>query len=529
MTRAIENRKFGISVAFFVILLIALPTFFMPFGRDQSTLAYVARSLLDGGLPYVSYWDHKGPLLAYIYCLGSWGDIGEYKMHIVDFIGALSTAYFLSVAVRKLFPDLSSLLIAVIYGVLYFTLGFWHLIQGEGFMNIALAAGLLLIARPTRKNVFIVGLLFGAASTIKPISIFHLLALSVIFFKFRRDETKDGLRLTLLSIAGFSVIPILFTLLYLVTGHFTQLYENLFLFNLLQDKQSVIHAAVWVILTYSDAVPVAIIAVVIGYFYLRHKSNAYAQFSLLCLTVASIVGLFIQQRLWLYHWVILLPFASVYIGAGATALYRTLIEPNNKLLVRFLSAAVLLIGIIAFGVRWLNVNHIDSLFKSQHKLEYYDTFHINEIGYNVSRSFNIAQYIRERTGPEDKILLWGFDGNSYHFADRPHASRFIFDLPLTFETTGPRASKLRQKWRNEFIDEIKRDPPELIGLVEHDSNAMEKMSSFDQAFSFIGFHILLRSDYVQSDRVGNIIFYQRKKQEVTSFPEATTAPPGNDR
>lgn len=524
MTSLLENRKFRILTAVIVFSILAFPTFFLPFGRDQSSLAYIARDLLKGGLPYVSYWDHKGPLLHYIYCLGSWGEVGEFKMHFVDFIGSLATAYLLAQAVRKLFPSLSSLLVAVVYGVLYFTLGFWNLVQGEGFMNIALAATLLLLANPTGRNVFLIGLALGAASMIKPISLFHLLALPIIFLAFRREKFAHSAKLTLYSFLGFAVVPLLFAALYLFTGHFTQLYENLVLFNLLQGKGTVIPAAVWVILTYSDAVPVSVLAVMIGLFYLRNTTDRYARFSLLCLMIASVIGLLIQQRLWLYHWVIVLPYAAVYIGAGATALYRGLFGPRQTKLVRLMSAALLLMGIVAFGWRWANVNHLDALVSSKHKLEYYNNFTINEISYNVGRSFNIAQYIKERTDPRDKILLWGFDGNAYHFANRPHAGRFLFDLPLTFETISRRASQLRQNWRAEFITAMKSDPPKLIGLVEHDSNALEKVSSIDQAFAFIDFQILLRTAYIESDLVGNVQFYQLKKLEFDDTPPAPPQP-----
>ena len=45
------------------LLLFSLESFVRLPGRDSSAFLYVAQGILEGEIPYLDRWDHKGPLI----------------------------------------------------------------------------------------------------------------------------------------------------------------------------------------------------------------------------------------------------------------------------------------------------------------------------------------------------------------------------------------------------------------------------------------------------------------------------------
>ena len=46
-----------------VLFLYAVDSFVNAPGRDSGAFLYVAKGILDGEMPYIDRWDHKGPLI----------------------------------------------------------------------------------------------------------------------------------------------------------------------------------------------------------------------------------------------------------------------------------------------------------------------------------------------------------------------------------------------------------------------------------------------------------------------------------
>jgi 4-amino-4-deoxy-L-arabinose transferase-like glycosyltransferase len=62
------NWKFLLGL-FGFILLLKLPLFFEPIGKDQGIFSYVAHQMLQGKVLYLELWDHKPPGIFYLFTL----------------------------------------------------------------------------------------------------------------------------------------------------------------------------------------------------------------------------------------------------------------------------------------------------------------------------------------------------------------------------------------------------------------------------------------------------------------------------
>ncbi|MGB9613329.1 MAG: glycosyltransferase family 39 protein [Candidatus Margulisiibacteriota bacterium] len=213
-----------------------------PLERDEGTYGYVAQRILEGEIPYRDVFDHKPPVVYYIYAA------------IVKFFGPSVAALRTFTAIYSLFTTLAifgvGFLIfgqsgALLSAFLYALFSGGPIIQGtssntETFMVLPLVLALYCFLRgcstPNARNwrwLFFAGLFSGLAAMIKPVALFNFLILVIFafFLKFLRSPITDhrspitGHRLpitdyrsTLVLILGSLLIPVFFTLYFWSQG-----------------------------------------------------------------------------------------------------------------------------------------------------------------------------------------------------------------------------------------------------------------------------------------------------------------------
>ena len=105
------------SAVISILLFPIMGSFFSITDRDESAFIYVAKGILEGEVPYLDRWDHKGPAiyalnLAGLAISGSWG------IWIVQTLFLLSSSWFLFLAMKQnfgIFPSLFAVSIFLIY------------------------------------------------------------------------------------------------------------------------------------------------------------------------------------------------------------------------------------------------------------------------------------------------------------------------------------------------------------------------------------------------------------------------------
>ena len=116
----VTNRLLGVvwGIVIALLLVLAIDSFIAKPGGDSAIFMYVAQGILEGEVPYLDRWDHKGPLLYLINAVGllieeSWG------IWIVQALFLLGTIYFALIMLRKAFGITPALFALALFLILF--------------------------------------------------------------------------------------------------------------------------------------------------------------------------------------------------------------------------------------------------------------------------------------------------------------------------------------------------------------------------------------------------------------------------
>ena len=116
----VTNRVLGVAwgIVIALLLVLAIDSFIAKPGGDSAIFMYVAQGILEGEVPYLDRWDHKGPLLYLINAIGllieeSWG------IWIVQALFLLGTIYFALIMLRKAFGTTPALFALALFLILF--------------------------------------------------------------------------------------------------------------------------------------------------------------------------------------------------------------------------------------------------------------------------------------------------------------------------------------------------------------------------------------------------------------------------
>ncbi|MFY0631061.1 MAG: hypothetical protein JXR05_11815 [Flavobacteriaceae bacterium] len=219
-----------------LILIVLIPIIFIGFSRDASVYAYMGKLLVDGYIPYVDGWDHKGISLYFInafgYLIGFKSFIGIRVLELILILYAFSKAYkILSVKFSKLI-----VFIACVFGL--FTLKYFfddgNMTEEYGAIFSLIAISLLLKENIRTLDYGIVGALFIINLTIRAnlISFWVALFLMYVIQVILKVIPVRTFLLNLLKMAYGGAVIVLLLLIYLFsTGSFQEFIDAAFVFN----------------------------------------------------------------------------------------------------------------------------------------------------------------------------------------------------------------------------------------------------------------------------------------------------------
>jgi 4-amino-4-deoxy-L-arabinose transferase-like glycosyltransferase len=155
-------------------LLINLPTWNQPFGRDQGIFAYIGDGVRQGYVPYRDSWDHKPPGIDFAYAT-AFTLFGRTMpaVHALETLSILATVVVLAALGGRLFGRGVGLTAAALYG-LGSTLQFewWDRVQAETFMALPLTVAAFAAVRRGQGGgagwAVLAGLATGVALVFKP-------------------------------------------------------------------------------------------------------------------------------------------------------------------------------------------------------------------------------------------------------------------------------------------------------------------------------------------------------------------------
>jgi len=234
----------------------------------------------------------------------------------------------------------------------------------------------------------------------------------------------------------------------------------------------------------------------------------------------SLLQVALQGKFFMYHWIILIPATGLAAGAGLDAAFDAASRYLGGWPAR--AAAALVLGWLTFiyGGYWYLISESyktrDYLQKRITRSEYYARFNSSDAGgkgdFNLLASAVAASYAWERVPRDGRLLVFGYEPVVNFLAGRPAPTRFEIDYPLTFTPRSERARKFREKWRAEFMEDLRKNPPEMVALVDDDENPIEPLPSIIQAEQFEEFWFWLNENYDKDAVIEDFHFYRIKKR-----------------
>ncbi|MEJ2148016.1 MAG: glycosyltransferase family 39 protein, partial [Chloroflexota bacterium] len=473
-------RKIEGPLALLVVIVIvgvAAPCWNVPLSRDQGVYATCADVLLSGGVPYRDCWDTKGPMLHYTYALAKliFG-VNSSGPYILNALAIAATALILAALAYRWIGRLRlAYAVGLLYGLLAIIVRFDMNAQPESFANFFTMLGLLGITVGTQKGR---RWLFPASGVVLALAVLYKYALLLPFgvaalalvFGVPLSAPQKPLRKRLenfgLTLAGSLGVVLVFGLYLLLAGALDDalLHVRFILFyfpraQLNPDEYAIRSLPLQQTLLYFGRLPVVFGLAFVGCAAAVWRRRWYG-LPLILYVLAGVAVVWGQQRFTPYHWTASLPALSLAIGALAYEIlnFPPLSAPAQNAILGVMAAGLAVnVGTFFYVDQWLILG--DYLTGREDAETFFET-------QGVWDQMVAADYIRERTDPDDPIWVWGHHTAIYYLAQRHSPTRFIYNEPLLMHIRGGHPWK--EAWRAEALEDIYRDPPVYILLTTFD-------------------------------------------------------------
>lgn len=440
-----------------------------PYQVDHGAYAWIGRTIVHGGMPYVNAWDVKGPMASLPFALTSavLGD-GTWAIRLFDLILVLASAWAIRSVVRAQSGDMAATITALAWILAYATLGFTDTAQPDGWVGM----GLLLAVAPAfrdERRIFgaavALGAVTGLAMMVKPFYLLFLLPALVLVWP---DRTGRPGRMAAVLVAF--VIPVAAIVgWFAVRGALADMLRTYIGFNTARNSAGMWHVVLdalsWGVL--QDPLLLLLVpaaAAGIARVATQPARQRAAALALLLLMAAGCI--IIQRPYYAYRTLALTPV--LFLSAGLA--WPAMSESPARALRVALGVAVLLLLLrsgrepLSAGVRAVR------LARGEVSREHYDSlFAFHDL--TAADEKRMARWVDGHTAPQDSIFVWTHVA-VLSYAHRAAASRLILPVGVRFD--------LPSEWRMPMLAEIERDlarqPPIII--VERDSASGTTLASF---------------------------------------------------
>lgn len=409
--------------------------------KDASVFAYGGQQILSGGVPYIDFWDHKGPLTYYLQALGlavgNGGLVGIWFLNLLFLFAATFLTYR---GLRYWFTTSAALFGTLVYeGVLAGVMEGGNFTEDLSLPFIAL--GIWLAARsgagpnrPTVVSGLFYGLCIGACLMLRPNNAAPLIGLLPVFWfdpqleRHRRVRHAVG---TLLGSAGVGLVALLPNIL---THSLDVVRQDYLTFNLLYSKASAelrIDALGKLAFRALLSGGFAILPTVFALQGERHEEPTREERFLRYAAFAFVLTIFAtcwSGRAYYHYATLWTPFFAIFSARTFTKIRAA--RPQHAW-PRVGFAVVAIMGIVALVDAW----------KEAREQRFPEA--------------KLAQYVRERTRSTDTVLVWGHGVSVNVMSGRKSPTPYAYAIPVV--TPNPVAPTIRQ-----FVESLSKARPRLI-------------------------------------------------------------------
>jgi len=448
-----EGWKFR-AVAVITSVLSVIPRFFhldLPFERDEGAYAYVADVIQRGGLPYVNAFDHKPPLVYYLYNLSF--DLFGHAIHsprILACIFVAAAALLLFILVYRITRRLAAAVFSSLaLGLACSSPAYLGLSANTELFTLPfLLGGVLLLCGeelPLRRY-FAAGVVFGTGFLIKqPVAVIAASALVMPGIRLLRLPAALFRSVGLFTLGAALPLGLVMALFYL-RGGFSQFWESSFLYNFgyigqmsYAESLSLLSMA----FTYIFKIdPFTWIAGAAGILLVGRSGIASSRIAdVLLLLAGSFLATAMGKYYFPHYFIFMLPALSLIAGLGLAGLLN--MGPAPYVRRGILSLAFVSCLASARFIPYTDEEIIKLCYK-------YSTF---------MQAKTVGEYLRTNAPRDAKVFVVGSEPEILFYSGLRSASRVFYFFPLVTPTV------MTDKLRQETIAELVMHPPDFVVIV----------------------------------------------------------------
>lgn len=446
------NKKWFLII--FFSLLSVTPRFFylnVPFERDEGVYAYTAQIIGDGGLPYKNSFDHKPPLIHYIYFL-------SFKLFGYNIAAPRITAIFFmliaSILTFALTQEITNSFFASIIAMLFLGLstsspaytGFNT--NTEIFTIPFTVGGLLFLIWSSKTPVFyfLSGVSFGIGFMIKqPMITIAVIAFIPAIVNIHRDRYKSYVSFLFYPL-GFITPFLVFIFYFISCGILDFFLSDAFYYNFNYIRGPSFADAFFFLKTRMlnilklDAILWICGSIGIFVFCFSNSDKSYKVNFLMAL-IGSGLSVAMGGYFYSHYFLFFVPFLSIGVGLGVGKLINT----KSHSIVVFSSMLILIIYIF-FNFPYFLMSKKDILEKSYGAL----------MPFNQSQK--LGNYLKSIVHNKTAFII-GSEPEIYFYANLKSPTRFSYFYPLM------QKSKTVQRYREELLKDLKSNMPDYLIFV----------------------------------------------------------------
>ncbi|HEY0603663.1 MAG TPA: glycosyltransferase family 39 protein [Herpetosiphonaceae bacterium] len=437
-------------------LLLRLPGFALPLERDEGAYAYVAWSWLHGGLPYRDAFDHKPPLVYLLYMppllFGAPSALAIRAWATLLFLVDMALVFAIG---RRVWSRGAGLLAALIFGVAGSAFDLQGLVLNTDqalVLPALIALWCAIRLHETQRIRFAIGAGAALAATvlIKPVGVVLLPALLLAC---ERNVRSIG-RVYGGAALGAAVVGVPIAGYFALRGGWSDLVFGVLTYNRLYASESqdrwLLGPLVDMFAAFVPLLLVAIggVALLPGRSDSAHTpANKRAGWLITTWCAALLLAAIGSLRAYIHYYYPILPFLALLAAPCLLRLRR--IDVGSDPLRRGANqlAALLLAALLLLPFARQNLSLLGTTAEQQAVRLYGDVGR-----HYFAQAPLVAEYVRERTQPEDYIYIFAAEPEVYLLSERRAANRYIYDYPLGLVPGA--ADELRQ--------DLAARPPKLV-------------------------------------------------------------------
>jgi hypothetical protein len=462
------------------VALVGIPNLMLPPGRDQAIFTVVGRAIADGGFPYRDAFDFKPPGIHLVYALSHLLGGGSMVVtHLLDLISVLVAVAGLYLLLAR-GSRLGAVVAGAAYGVAYVgTLRYWDLAQPEGLIATGVILAFLAFrrSRSTPGWAAAAGLCLGAACLMKYNAILFVpLVAAVDRLAPDGDSSRpvpSRMRLGLLAVGA--AVPVAAGAGWLVLGgawsSFREIqteylpgYSRLLLAG---GFDAAFDASLRIVVDFFTRRPLWLLPIVAGVPITLLIGRRPGRWIPMLGILFAAAGVIAQGKFFHYHWLPALPFLSWVLGDAVDAVWTRVRRTRTA---TAFAAALLAVGLAtaatSVGPVWGEKRGAVSTLVGATSRETFarnpafGTFGVGDHAFSATLSASRA--LGSLTEPGERVFVWGFEPWMYVAAERPLASRFIYNVAFLSPWCPP-------SWGAELVADLEQAPPAVIVVVAHDA------------------------------------------------------------